>query len=230
MSSSGSTNSSGRSVGSSCACSLISCVKNGSGTPAQLEQATETVGEPRQGGVVWARDERIEVRSRPAAVHDPARSYGVRGNPARDSSGAASEAVEMGASSGRTYERTLAKGPVVITLVSPPAADSLHGRASVRLGNPETVARAWPDWLLRSGLIAVGDFHSHPITGGTPSRPDREAWARQVKRSGGLEWVGVVVTRGEGGFGWSGPKLTAWVTSPDGRGGYVCEPAAVVHP
>jgi proteasome lid subunit RPN8/RPN11 len=104
-----------------------------------------------------------------------------------------------------------------------------NGPRSVVLGDPRDVAAAMPDWLARNGLVVVGDYHLHPISDGTPSRGDLEGWARSCRSNGSFRWAGLILWREEGRH-WSEPRFTAWVTSSDGRGGYIVEPAKVVHP
>jgi JAB domain-containing protein similar to deubiquitination enzymes len=198
---------------------------------AQLEQTPPaTLAKPRHEGLVWARDERIEFRPRAEPRFTIRLGYAGLEAIRREISWAAYEGVEMGGFLWAHLRTDSCGGLIVVAHVSPPADDSLHGRTSVRLGNPETVARPWPDWLARCELIAVGDVHSHPSGDGTPSRADRENWAWGVRQSGGFPWASLIVIRGEPGLGWSDPQFRGWITTPDGRGGFICEPAAVAQP
>lgn len=195
-----------------------------------LEQASVAPDRPREEGFVWARDERIELRRQARSrftIHLGYHGYEVI---RQEISWAASEGVEMGGFLWAHLRTDSGGGPVVIAHVSPPAQGSVHGRTSVRLGDPDDVARAWPDWLARSGMAAIGDVHSHPGGDGTPSRADLENWAWGVRQSGGYPWASLIAIRGEGGIGWLDPQFRGWVTTADGRGGFVCEPAEVAQP
>jgi proteasome lid subunit RPN8/RPN11 len=199
-------------------------------------RATTTSEAPPPTGVVRTAPEREAERSgrridyRPDA---PARftihlSYGGVERMRGEIAWGAQQGVEVG---GYLWAHRRA-GPerVVVAHVSPPADGSLHGPTAVKLGRPESVAANWPDWLSRSELMVVGDWHSHPVGDGTPSRTDRENWAWNVQSSDGFPWATVIVIRGEDGLGWMGPRYVGWLTSADGRGGYICEPATVAEP
>jgi proteasome lid subunit RPN8/RPN11 len=97
----------------------------------------------------------------------------------------------------------------------------------VWLGHADDVEAAFPDWLQRSGLIRVGDFHVHPSGDPQPSPPDQKAWASVLRASGRTRYVGVIATPSVDG---SGPQLHGWVVRTDGAPGrYVCEPAKVIE-
>jgi hypothetical protein len=56
------------------------------------------------------------------------------------------------------------------------------------------------------------------------------AWAGLLDRYEFARWLGVVVTRGEDGSGWTWPRLSGWVIRreyPSKR--LVCEPARIVE-
>jgi proteasome lid subunit RPN8/RPN11 len=109
---------------------------------------------------------------------------------------------------------------------SPPAHNSIHEPYRVWLGHASDVEAAWPEWLQRSGLIRVGDYHLHPSGDPQPSEPDRKAWASVLASSGRSRYVGVIATPSVDG---SGPQLHGWITRTDGAPGrYVCEPAKVL--
>lgn len=198
-----------------------------------LEPVRSAAPEPRPTGVVWSRtwaaepNGHIDFRPRARPRFTLHLSFGGVEAIRRELGWAAPKGVEVG---GYLWSHQPARaGLVCVAHVSPPAEGSRHGPTSVQLGKPENVAAAFPDWLARSQLVCVGCWHTHPITNGIPSRPDREAWALRVKRTG-LQWASLIVTRGEDGMGWSDPRYTGWVTSPDCGGGFVCEPVEVAQP
>lgn len=199
--------------------------------PVPAPRPTDYAGSGALKEVVWSRaaerNDQIDLRSHTRPRFTLHLSYGGLEAIRRELGWAAPKSVEVG---GYLWSHQQARnGLLVVVYVSPPAPGSRHGPTSVQLGKPERVAAAFPDWLARSQLVCVGCWHTHPITNGTPSHPDREAWALRVKRSG-YPWVGLIVTRGEDGMGWMDPQFTGWVTSADGHCGVVCEPALVVQP
>jgi proteasome lid subunit RPN8/RPN11 len=147
----------------------------------------------------------------------------------------ASDNVEVG---GFLWSHTRAReGVVVVAHVSPPAHDSQHAYDAVRLGRPSRVKANMPAWLRRTGLLPIGDFHSHPTGDGTPSDSDLQAWAGRVEENDRQPWLALIATRGEPGAGWAEPRLTAWATFPacpwsldDVRTGFICEPAKLIQP
>jgi hypothetical protein len=114
----------------------------------------------------------------------------------------------------------------LVCLASGPVPGSRHGRNRVQLGLADQVAAALPDWLQRSELIPVGDYHTHPGGDPRPSPHDLKVWARLLKSSGRSSYVGVIATPGDG----AGPRLHGWVVRTDGAPGrLVCEPARIDH-
>jgi hypothetical protein len=201
-----------------------------SAAPVQASAAVAEV--PRSAGVVLSRDYRAgagRIDFRPHVRPRFELRLGYAGIEAirRELGWGALEGVETG---GYLWSHLRAQDRgVVVAYVSPPADGSRHGAHAVQLGRPESIVTAWPDWLRRSEMVVVGCWHSHPQGDGKPSPVDREAWATRVEVSGSA-WASLIVTRGADGAGWSAPRLHGWVTSSDGRGGAILEPALVNEP
>jgi proteasome lid subunit RPN8/RPN11 len=69
-------------------------------------------------------------------------------------------------------------GEVRIAYASGPGANSKHWTGRITLTRPEEIRAAFPDFLRRSQLVLVGDWHSHPVRVPKPSEADLKAWAK----------------------------------------------------
>jgi len=130
-----------------------------------------------------------------------------------------------------------------VEFVAYPGPETKRGESAAELDSAYAYSLERSPNLRRQGLRLLGDYHSHPThhpEDGKPSRGDLRGWLRSLQyladksdppawRLGSETsldcWLGVVVTRSEGGS-WGFPALHAWVTRVD-RGGIVCEPAAL---
>jgi hypothetical protein len=104
--------------------------------------------------------------------------------------------------------------------------DGRRRSGAVNLGTAERVRLAADLNAMAGGVL--GSWHTHPTSSiGRPSTRDLQIDLELMTTLGRDRFLTLIVTRGEGRFGWSRPVLNAWVTRRPGMGRPVCEPALV---
>jgi proteasome lid subunit RPN8/RPN11 len=115
---------------------------------------------------------------------------------------------------------------VRIAYASGPGAGSKHLAGQLTLTRPQEIRAAFPDYLRRSQLVLVGDWHSHPAPDPEPSDADVKAWAKHSRLTASTLYASLIVTPGAD-MGWSAPDFHGFITyALDGR--LVCEQSKVV--
>jgi hypothetical protein len=106
-----------------------------------------------------------------------------------------------------------------VTVAHPGGPSSWHGKNRVSIPGEAFEALDRECKLEQSDATICGDWHSHPSRCiGTPSGPDRRAWAAQfehLNRRGATAYLGLIVTPSRR-FGWAAQTLHAWMLRRDG--------------
>ncbi len=83
------------------------------------------------------------------------------------------------------------------------------------------------EWLERAELVPVGDWHAHPGVSDTkPSQADVRGWAAEREVFGISRYTSLIVVPDDE-IGWMCPQFHANVTTTDGSGRLVIEPATI---
>ena len=111
------------------------------------------------------------------------------------------------------------RGAVIVQTTNA-GPDSEHAEHSMTLSQPSRIEAQMGEFTRRAvhnGMGLCGDWHTHPNANPEPSSGDRQAWARNLLRSGNAYSVGLIVIPDTNGHGWDCMEIHPWVTSVSAR-------------
>jgi hypothetical protein len=99
----------------------------------------------------------------------------------------------------------------VIAVATDAGPDSEHAQHSMTLSQPiRIVAHSMGEYTQRAvtnGMRLIGDWHTHPNGTTAPSSGDRQAWAKNLLRTGNNRHIGLIVAPNTNGYGWDGMEI-----------------------